>query len=96
MRKKLLYICVTVALLLPLGSCSDVMDVTPDGRLTMEEVFSNPDYVPAYFSTAFDAIPFKMSWYYWFDNLPSALSDESWSCDDVEDIGINIGSQYEF
>ena len=56
MRKKLLYICVTVALLLPLGSCSDVMDVTPDGRLTMEEVFSNPDYVPAYFSTAFDAV----------------------------------------
>lgn len=87
MRKKLLYICVTVALLLPLGSCSDVMDVTPDGRLTMEEVFSNPDYVPAYFSTAFDAIPFKMSWYYWFDNLPSALSDESWSCDDVEGTG---------
>lgn len=25
--------------------------------------------------------------YYWFDNLPSALSDESWSCDDVEGVG---------
>lgn len=32
-----------------LGSCSDVMDVTPDGRLSLEEVFANPDYTAAYF-----------------------------------------------
>ena len=35
MKKKLLYICVAAALVLPLGSCSDVMDVTPDGRLSL-------------------------------------------------------------
>lgn len=75
------------ALVLPLGSCSDVMDVTPDGRLSLEEVFANPDYTAAYFSQAFDNLPHKMMNYYWFDNLPSALSDESWSCDDVEGVG---------
>ena len=87
MKKKLLYICVAAALVLPLGSCSDVMDVTPDGRLSLEEVFANPDYTAAYFSQAFDNLPHKMMNYYWFDNLPSALSDESWSCDDVEGVG---------
>ena len=63
------------------------MDVTPDGRLSLEEVFANPDYTAAYFSQAFDNLPHKMMNYYWFDNLPSALSDESWSCDDVEGVG---------
>jgi len=85
--KKILYTLAFISLLLPFSSCNSEMDITPDGRLTMEEVFTNPEYVPAYFSTAFDAIPFKMSWYYWFDNLPSALSDESWSCDDIEGTG---------
>jgi len=69
------------------SSCSSEMDIIPDGRLTMDEAFANPKYVPAYFSSAFDCIPYKMSWYFWFDNLPSALSDESWSCDDVEGTG---------
>ena len=87
MKKKLLYTCIAASFALSLGSCSDVMDVTPDGRLSHEEVFANPDYTAAYFSQAFDNLPHKMMNYYWFDNLPSALSDESWSCDDVEGVG---------
>ena len=87
MKKKLLYTCIAASFALSLGSCSDVMDVTPDGRLSLEEVLANPDYTAAYFSQAFDNLPHKMMNYYWFDNLPSALSDESWSCDDVEGVG---------
>ena len=87
MKKKLFYTCIAASFALSLGSCSDVMDVTPDGRLSLEEVFANPDYTAAYFSQAFDNLPHKMMNYYWFDNLPSALSDESWSCDDVEGVG---------
>ena len=87
MKKKLLYTCIAASFALSLGSCSDVMDVTPDGRLSLEEVFANPDYTAAYFSQAFDNLPHKMMNYYWFDNLPSALSAESWSCDDVEGVG---------
>ena len=87
MKKKLLYTCIAASFALSLGSCSDVMDVTPDGRLSLEEVFANPDYTAAYFYQALDNFPHKMMNYYWFDNLPSALSDESWSCDDVEGVG---------
>ena len=87
MKKKLLYTCIAASFALSLGSCSDVMDVTPDGRLSLEEVFANPDYTAAYFYQALDNLPNKMMNKYWFDNLPSALSDESWSCDDVEGVG---------
>ena len=52
MKKKLLYTCIAASFALSLGSCSDVMDVTPDGRLSLEEVFANPDYTAAYFYQA--------------------------------------------
>lgn len=70
-----------------LGSCADDLDITPDGRLTMDEVWSNADYTESFLSSAFDQIPKKHVNYYWFDNLPSALSDDGWSCDDVEGVG---------
>ena len=38
MKKKLLYTCIAASFALSLGSCSDVMDVTPDGRLSLEEI----------------------------------------------------------
>ncbi len=86
MNKFLKYI---PAAMLALGaaSCSDVLDVTPDGRLTMDEVWASSDYTEAFLSSAFDNIPSKHVNYYWFDNLPSALSDDGWSCDDVEGVG---------
>ena len=70
MKKKLLYTCIAASFALSLGSCSDVMDVTPDGRLSLEEVFANPDYTAAYFYHALDKFPKKNIKYYWFDNQP--------------------------
>lgn len=68
-------------------SCSDDLDITPDGRITMDDIWNDSDNTEAYLATAFTHIPYKMLWYYWFDNLPASLSDESWSCDDVEGTG---------
>lgn len=91
MKSKLLYytaLCIlSLGSSLSLVSCQDDLDITPDGRLTMEEVFNDADRTEAYFASAFTVIPYKGLWYFWFDNLPSALSDESWSCDDVEGTG---------
>lgn len=74
-------------LMLGTASCADDLDITPDGRLTMDEVWASADYTEAFISSAFDNIPNKHVNYYWFDNLPSALSDDGWSCDDVEGVG---------
>ena len=75
------------AAILTLGSCADELDITPDGRLTLDEVFADVDYTESFFSSAFDDVPRKHVNYYWFENMPSAISDEAWSCDDVEGVG---------
>lgn len=74
-------------LMLGTASCAGDLDITPDGRLTMDEVWASADYTEAFHSSAFDNIPDKHVNYYWFDNLPSAISDDGWSCDDVEGVG---------
>lgn len=87
MKHQIIIVISSLALMLGATSCSDTLDITPDGRLTLDEVFANPDYAEAYLANAFVNIPNKMHWYFWFDNLPTALSDESWSNEDVEGHG---------
>ena len=45
MKKIILYTSAFTLLMFTLSSCNSEMDITPDGRLTIEEVFSNPEYV---------------------------------------------------
>lgn len=87
MNKFIKYIPAAALLVMSAASCSDELDVTPDGRLTMDEVWASVDYTESFLSACFDDIPRKHVNYYWFDNLPSALSDDGWSCDDVEGVG---------
>ncbi len=74
-------------LLAGMTACTDDLNITPDGRLDLPAVWESADYTEAFFSSCFDQIPNKHVNYYWFDNLPCGLSDESWSCDDVEGVG---------
>ena len=64
------------SLLIVATSCSDVLDIAPDGRLTMDEVFQDPDLTAAYFSNCYNNIPKKSRRYFWFCNIPTALSDD--------------------
>lgn len=79
-------ICLLVAVF-SLSSCNDVLDITPDGRVSLDEVFNDPDLTASYLSDCYNNIPKKSRRYFWFQNYPTALSDESWSCDDVEGQG---------
>lgn len=38
-------------------SCSDVLDVAPDGTLSMEEVYADPDKVGALLNACYNSIP---------------------------------------
>ena len=53
MKKRFIYICM-FASLLTFSSCNEALDVAPDGRLSLDEVFQDPDLTKAYFSTCFD------------------------------------------
>ena len=58
MKKRFIYICM-FASLLTFSSCNEALDVAPDGRLSLDEVFQDPDLTKAYFSTCFDYLPKK-------------------------------------
>lgn len=81
------YIISLLTAVFALTSCTDVLDVTPDGRIDLDQVFSDPELTAAYLSTCYNNIPKKSRRYFWFQNYPIALSDEAYSCDDVEGIG---------
>ena len=56
MNKHIINIFLSAALMggsaVALSSCQDELDVTPDGRMTMEDVFNNPENTKAYFASA--------------------------------------------
>lgn len=63
-------------------SCSDVLDIAPDGSLTMEEILKDPVKVSGLLAKCYDKIPQKAYTYNNFDNLPVAMSDDAWSTAD--------------
>ena len=75
------------ASLLTFSSCNEALDVAPDGRLSLDEVFQDPDLTKAYFSTCFDYLPKKSLRYHFWSNYPVALSDEAWDCTDGSGAG---------
>lgn len=62
-----------------LSSCQDDLDVTPDGRMPIDVVFSTPENTKDYFASAWSHIPQKMFMYYFFDNFLIDMADEGWS-----------------
>ncbi len=61
-----------------LVSC-DALDIAPDGTLTMEEVFSDPDKVSAFLNTCYTNLPYKSYFYHGWEQLPTAVSDDGWT-----------------
>lgn len=65
--------------LLALTSCSDVLDVTPDGRVTVEEAYQDPKGTAAAFKTCFNSLPRRgMRGVYFWTNARIPLSDDAY------------------
>lgn len=58
-------------------SCS-LLDTTPDGRETLDQIFADHDKTAAYLNTCYIYLPTKGTSYYWVCNAPTALSDEGY------------------
>lgn len=65
-----------------LCSCTDVLDTAPDGRLSMDEVFSDPTKVGAFLNTCYNNLPRKGYFYWGWDPAPVSLSDDAWTSGD--------------
>lgn len=90
---KLTYFFISsIVVLGTLNSCSDVLDIAPDGTLTMEEVYSDPDKVGALLNACYNNIPQKGYVYWFYDPLLTACSDEGWSSEETQ--GTSVDQMY--
>ncbi len=66
------------------SSCAEILNVSPDGNITLDDVFSNKDNIGAYLNTCYTYVSTKGYGYFWTTPAPVVLSDEAWDADDTE------------
>ncbi|MWW23264.1 RagB/SusD family nutrient uptake outer membrane protein [Algibacter lectus] len=72
MKNKILYLFVSALVII---SCDKALDITPDGRLTLEDVFKDEHQTEAYLNTVYSSIP-SYSYYYHFFTYIAGVTDE--------------------
>ncbi|WP_439556610.1 RagB/SusD family nutrient uptake outer membrane protein [Dyadobacter sp.] len=77
-----------------LTSCKGVLDMAPDGKLAMDEIFADNDKVGAFLNTCYANIPVKGTRYFFWSRGPVNWSDESWDTDAEAESWIMSGRMY--
>ncbi|NIJ51483.1 RagB/SusD family nutrient uptake outer membrane protein [Dyadobacter arcticus] len=77
-----------------MSACKDVLDMAPDGKLTMEEIFADNDKVGAFLNSCYANIPVKGTRYFFWSRGPVNWSDESWDTDAEAESWIMSGRMY--
>ena len=79
---KIKYIVLPLTLLIiTLGSCKKALDMAPDGKLTMDQVFADNDKVGAFLNSCYTNMPAKGTRYYFWMRGPVDASDDAWDTD---------------
>ena len=81
-------------LMLTLGSCKKALDMAPDGKLTLEEVFTDNIKVGAFLNSCYLNIPEKGTQYWWYSRGPVEWSDEAWDTEAESNAWLMSGSMY--
>ncbi len=85
MKIKKIYIALSfVAIVFSLASCSDALNVAPDGRISLDQIFSDNDKVSAYLNTCYSNLPFGGIRYFFVTRGPVTWSDDAWDGDDID------------
>ncbi|MEX2566269.1 MAG: RagB/SusD family nutrient uptake outer membrane protein, partial [Cyclobacteriaceae bacterium] len=77
-----------------LFSCTDVLDMAPDGKITLDEVFSDNDRVGAFLNSCYTNLPTKGTRYFFWSRGPVNWSDESWDTDAEAESWLTSGRLY--
>lgn len=84
MKNRLSYIALTFFAVLAVSSCSDVLDRAPDGKISIEEVFSDNDKTMYYLNTCYSSINGKGCKYFFWSRGPVNWCDDAWDADDID------------
>ena len=79
---------------LALGSCQNALDMAPDGKLSMDEIFADNDKTGAFLNSCYANMPAKGSRYYFWQRGPVVWSDEAWDTDAEAESGLMSGRFY--
>ncbi|GGC16930.1 carbohydrate-binding protein [Parapedobacter defluvii] len=71
---------------LPYASCTDALDMAPDGNMQMDEVLSDPEKVEALLNTCYQNIPQKGYAYWFFEEAVVAATDDAWTSDEAQGV----------
>lgn len=83
-----------LVILFTLGSCKDVLDMAPDGKLSMDEIFADNDKVGAFLNSCYENMPVKGTRYFFWSRGPVVWSDEAWDTDAEAESWIMAGRMY--
>ncbi|GAB3280650.1 RagB/SusD family nutrient uptake outer membrane protein [Larkinella harenae] len=90
--KQLLYACMLASF--TVTSCKDALDMAPDGKLTMDEIFADNDKTGAFLNSCYANMPVKGTRYFFWSRGPVAWSDEAWDTDAEAESGLMAGRMY--
>ena len=68
--------------LLAAPSCSKVLDTAPDGKISIDEVFSDNDKTMYYLNTCYSSIGSKGCHYFFWNRGPVEWCDDAWDADE--------------
>lgn len=95
MKRKNYFILLSLFLALSfLPSCEDALNMAPDGKLTIDEIFSDNDKVGAFLNSCYTNIPIKGTRYYFWHRGPVDWSDEAWDTDAEAEPSLMSGRMY--
>ena len=90
---KITFGCMLVSCL-AINSCSDALNMAPDGRTSLDEIFQDNDRVAAYLNTCYQYIPAMGFKWYFFMRGPVVWCDEAWDTDAEAEGGLASGLLY--
>lgn len=78
MKNKSILIYILLMFAIGIGCKKDFLDITPDGRITLDDVFKDEKRTEAYLNTVYSRIP-SYFWKYGFFDFLSSFSDETYA-----------------
>lgn len=75
-------------------SCGDILDSAPDGKITLNDVFTDSEKTAAWLNTCYTYIPAGGMQYFFVMRGPVDWSDESWDADAEAEPSIKSGQYY--
>ncbi|TCC98997.1 RagB/SusD family nutrient uptake outer membrane protein [Pedobacter psychroterrae] len=92
---KLKYILLTLFVLcISLGACKKTLDMAPDGKLSLDDVFADNEKVRAFLNSCYANMPGKGARYFFWSRGPVVWSDEAWDTDAEAESGLMAGRMY--